>query len=193
MKKIILNRRFLIATLLCLGLLSASVDAFARDERGHDRGYSHGRSGGKREVVVVNHHRYYYDDGRFYRPGWFGFRISIGTPPVGIVISYLPARHKTLVIGNTTYYYCDNVYYKPVPQGYVVVPAPVVASNAQVIVQQPQGVIGETVVINVPNINGSYTPVVLTKSGNGYIGPQGEFYPGNPTVEQLRALYGKQG
>lgn len=192
MKSIILNRRFLLALLLCLGLLSASVDAFARDERGHDRNYGRGNKHGH-EMVVVNHHRYYYDDGRFYRPGWFGFRFSIGVPPVGIVISYLPDRHRTLIVGGTTYYYCDNVYYKPVPQGYVVVPAPVVASNTQVIVQQPQGATGETVVINVPNINGSYTPVILTKSGNGYIGPQGEFYPGNPTVEQLRVLYGKQG
>jgi len=50
---------------------------------------------------------------------------------------------------------------------------------------------GEQITINVPNSNGSYTPVTLVKYGNGYIGPQGEYYPGNPTVEQLKALYGK--
>ena len=51
--------------------------------------------------------------------------------------------------------------------------------------------IERTVVINVPNHNGSYTPIALRKSGSGYIGPQGEYYHGNPTVTQLRALYGR--
>ena len=46
-------------------------------------------------------------------------------------------------------------------------------------------------VINIPNNNGSYTAITLIKRGNGYVGPQGEFYPGKPTVEQLRALYGR--
>jgi len=50
---------------------------------------------------------------------------------------------------------------------------------------------GDQITINVPNSNGSYTPVTLVKYGSGYIGPQGEYYPGNPTVEQLKALYGK--
>jgi hypothetical protein len=49
---------------------------------------------------------------------------------------------------------------------------------------------GETVTINIPNSNGSYTSVTLVKNNNGYTGPQGEYYPGRPTVEQLKALYG---
>ncbi|NQU95072.1 MAG: hypothetical protein HQ549_02400 [Candidatus Omnitrophica bacterium] len=48
-----------------------------------------------------------------------------------------------------------------------------------------------TIVVNVPNCNGSYTPIALRKYGTGYIGPQGEYYHGNPTVAQLRALYGR--
>ena len=28
-------------------------------------------------------------------------------------------------------------------------------------------------------------------SGDGFVGPQGEYYPGHPTVEQLKILYGK--
>lgn len=51
--------------------------------------------------------------------------------------------------------------------------------------------IERTIVINVPNHNGSYTPIALRKSGRGYIGPQGEYYHGNPTVAQLAALYGR--
>jgi len=48
----------------------------------------------------------------------------------------------------------------------------------------------ETVVVQVPNENGSQTPVELTKEHGGYVGPQGEHYAGLPTVEQLRPYYG---
>ena len=50
----------------------------------------------------------------------------------------------------------------------------------------------ETVVINVPNANGSYTPVTLRRQGGTYIGPRGELYMSMPTVDQLRAVYGLQ-
>jgi hypothetical protein len=55
----------------------------------------------------------------------------------------------------------------------------------------PQTVAAETLKISIPNSNGSFTVVKLTKSGSGYIGPQGEYYPGHPSVDQLRVLYGK--
>jgi hypothetical protein len=58
-------------------------------------------------------------------------------------------------------------------------------------VGQPQVLSGEALTVNVPNTNGSYTPVTLIKQKDGYIGPQGEYYPGHPTVTQLRVLYGK--
>jgi len=50
---------------------------------------------------------------------------------------------------------------------------------------------GDTVTVNVPNSNGSYTAVVLKRSGNGYLGPQGEYYEQVPTTAQLQAMYGK--
>ena len=66
-------------------------------------------------------------------------------------------------------------------------PAPVAGP---VVATPTRGIIGDAVTINIPNSNGSYTSVVLVRQDGGYIGPQGEFYPGRPTVEQLRALYG---
>jgi len=54
---------------------------------------------------------------------------------------------------------------------------------------QAQPSIGDTATIYVPNSAGRFTPVKLVKRGNGYTGPQGEFYPHSPTIAQLKALY----
>jgi len=42
----------------------------------------------------------------------------------------------------------------------------------------------------ITNDNGSQTPITLTPSGNGFIGPSNEYYSTMPTEEQLKALYG---
>lgn len=47
-----------------------------------------------------------------------------------------------------------------------------------------------TTIINVKNSNGSYTPVVIRKLGNQYVGPRGEYYGAMPTEEQLKGPYG---
>jgi len=65
-----------------------------------------------------------------------------------------------------------------------------------VVVAQPTAVVpsttysGDSVTVNVPNDNGGYTSVVLKRSGNGYVGPQGEYYEQVPTTSQLKAMYG---
>lgn len=166
-----------------LGLLMVlpSTNAFARDrDRGGDRG-------GSREMITVGQQRYSYHDGRFYKPGLFWFKIALGIPPLGVVVHFLPSGHRTVVIGGLTYYYSNNIYYRACPTGYVVVPKPVVNQ----IVVATQNLSGDRVLINVPNFNGSYTTIALVKQRDGYLGPQGEFYLGNPTIEQLKSLYGK--
>ncbi len=45
--------------------------------------------------------------------------------------------------------------------------------------------------INIPNNHGGYTAIVIKRSGNGFTGPQGEFYPEFPKVAQLKIIYGK--
>ena len=61
-----------------------------------------------------------------------------------------------------------------------------------VIVEAPQTIAPQSIVINVPNKNGSFTPVTLQIAHNGtYIGPEGEVYPTRPTMEQLQQMYGK--
>ena len=72
-------------------------------------------------------------------------------------------------------------------------PAPVVVSQqAPVVVSQGPTTTysGDTVTVNVPNNNGGYSAVVLKRSGNGYLGPQGEYYEQVPSTAQLQAMYG---
>jgi len=201
MDKKFLNKLFII-TLLSFIFLVQSNDAFAwrwpwrrqrRPPPHHrrvvnlPRGYL---------TIVIGGLRYHYHHGFFYRKGVSGYVVV--TAPVGAVIATLPIGYKIIMIGRDKYYYHSGVYYRSYPSGYIVVPAPVVSTPVATIVE-PVPITGlsekaseqTTVVINVPNLDGSYTPVVLQKSGDGYVGPQGEYYPGNPTVEQLKVLYAK--
>lgn len=47
-----------------------------------------------------------------------------------------------------------------------------------------------TLTVWITNDNGSKTPVTLTASNGGYVGPSGEFYATLPTEQQLKAVYG---
>jgi hypothetical protein len=47
-----------------------------------------------------------------------------------------------------------------------------------------------SVIVWTTNSNGSKTSVKLRKSGPGYLGPRGEWYPSMPTNNQLRVVYG---
>jgi len=144
----------------------------------------------KHNVIVLRGAKYHYFNGRFYRPGPIGFFMVM--PPIGAIVTVLPAGHRTILFGGISYYSYENVYYTDCPTGYVVVPAPanvtVVPAPVETMAESPPG---QSITINVPNSNGSFTPVKLVKYQDGYIGPQGEYYPGNPTVDQLRVLYGK--
>ena len=148
-------------------------------------------------VVVLRGSRYHYYGGRFYRPGPFGFFMVM--PPIGAVVTILPTGYRTVVYGGVSYYYEDNTYYTDSSDGYVVVPPPANINVVQTQSPQTQASIeptegtppGQSITVNVPNSNGSFSPVKLVKYKDGYLGPQGEYYPGNPTVDQLRALYGK--
>ena len=189
--KQILKNKFWVIAVLCLALGLSCSDAFAR---GHGGGG--GRDGGD---------RHYYRDGRWYKHGWLGFDIAVSALTIGALIDSLPPRYETVVVGGVPYYCYDNSYYRPYPYGgYVVVQPPVVVTPevAPAVVVAPAPVIAaptaqlqaqipETLIVNMPNSKGGYTSVTMKRSGNGFIGPQGEYYPGHPTVEQLKILYGK--
>ena len=156
--------------------------------------FAHGREG------------YYYRGDHWYRAGWFGLGVAVAALTVGMVAEALPPRHTTVIVGNEPYYYYDGTYFRPSPGGYVVVPAPVVSQQvivvppaAPVVVVTPPAMTAlslvttelSAVTVNIPNVKGTYTAVTMRRSGNGFIGPQGEYYPEFPKVEQLKLIYGQ--
>jgi len=166
--------------ILAMAFTLPCSDAFA-EHRGGRRGWGDGG-------------RHYYSGSSWYRHGWFGFDIAVSALTIGALIDSLPPRYSTVVVGSEPYYYYGNYYYRPYPYGgYVVVPPPVLSQPVMVTPQfvQPQLQTRDLLTINIPNTRGAYTPVTLKKAGTGYVGPQGEYYSDNPTVEQLKILYGK--
>jgi len=123
--------------------------------------------------------RYYYDDGIYY--GYAGGDYVVVNPPVGAVVSTIPPDFQPVVINTTTYYTNNGVYYVYTSHGYQVVSPPVPASVST----------QNAVTVNVPSDRGGYVTVVLKRSGGGFVGPEGEFYPVFPRVSQLQAMYGR--
>ena len=106
---------------------------------------------------------YHHRDRGWHHRGSRGY-VIFRSPNVTIV-NTLPRRRA---------YDCGDGYHQSVRGGYPVVSAP------------------QSFVVNVPNRNGSYTQVTLRAGGSGtYVGPQGEVYPTQPTMEQLQAMYGQ--
>jgi hypothetical protein len=140
---------------------------------------------------------HYYHSGGWHSRGWFGFDYAVGVPPVGAVVPYLPFGCRRIIIGGLPYYFYDDIYFSPCPVGYIVVPAPDADDSASVVVPESNSAPasnseeGSTITINIPNSKGGFKPIKLTKKDGGYVGPQGEFYPGHPSVAQLKALYGE--
>ncbi len=107
----------------------------------------------------------------------------LGGLALGSIVASRPDGFKTVYINGNEYYLHNGTYYQRCPSGYVVVNPPQEPKTEAPLANPP-------VVINVPNANGSYTPVRLTPSGTGYLGPKGEFYQNLPTVSQLAPVYG---
>jgi len=203
--------RFMAVVVIMAGLALALPcrDAIAQPHGGGGRGgggRDSGPGGGGRGWNGGDRH--YYRDGSWYRHGWLGFDIAVSALAIGALIDSLPPRCSTVVVAGTPYYYYSNYYYQPYPYGgYIVVPPPALAQpvmvmpqSARVVADAPAPVTAitqsqfqtqETSTINIPNTRGGYTAVTLKKAGTGYVGPQGEYYSDNPTVEQMKVLYGK--
>ena len=143
-------------------------------------------------TLWVGGNRYFYADGLYY--SYVGGDYIIVNPPIGAYVNVIPPDFHAVRINGRIYYTDNGVYYVLTQHhGYKVVIGPsVYAQHSPVIIAQPVTVNAQdSFPINIPNNNGSYNTVIIKKTGNGFIGPQGEFYAQFPSVSQLRMMYGR--
>jgi hypothetical protein len=153
------------------------------DGHGHDRGHSY---------IGVNFS--FWPDTYYYNTPYY--------PPDDVLVA--PNVYQPVVVNGETYYMNNGAYYAYTSYGYQAIAPPVTVVQPPVVIDnqaQPAGPVITTVgstantsdsfTINIPNNKGGYTAVTLKRSGNGYIGPQGEFYQEFPKVSQLEVMYGK--
>ena len=129
-------------------------------------------------------------------------------PPIGAVIPALPAGYSVVYMNGAPYYYYSNTYYTVAPSGGYVVVSPTVETTTTIVTTPATTTTttvpattatavpaatteSDTFDVQIPNGNGSFTLVRLTKTKDGFLGPQGEFYQDHPTIEQLKARYVK--
>ena len=62
-------------------------------------------------TVYVGSNSYIYSDGVYLQPS--GSTYIVVSPPVGVVVTYLPDGCTTSQINNTLYYICSDIYYQP--------------------------------------------------------------------------------
>ncbi len=154
---------------------------------------------------------YFYWEGMYYRR--MSNRYVIVPAPVGTVVTTIPSGCRPVVIDGVPYYNINDVTYMQTSYGYQVVPEPkiIVIKDSEIKAAAKESVQnelnaqraasvsaastannnGESFTVNIPNSSGGYTPVVLRRSGTGFVGPQGEFYTEFPQIEQLKVMYAK--
>ena len=151
---------------------------------------------------------YFYWEGMFYQMR--ADRYVVVPAPVGAVVTAVPPGCQPVIVDGTTYYTINGVTYMYTPNGYQVVPPPMSivrrepVSPTVLISQQAPNISAkppapppattkteDVYTVNIPNVRGTYTPVTLRRSGNGFVGPQGEYYTEFPRIEQLKVMYGK--
>ena len=200
---ILKNKIVLILVVVVMVFSVISQDAYARGGGGRGGGGRGGRGG------YGWGDRGWYGD-RWYNDGWWWFGAGMTALALGSIVPYLPPYYSTVCYGGVPYYYYNGAYFSPCSYGYTVVQAPAAApvviqqpyavaqpvvsapiESANVVQTAPQGTQGEPFTVNVPNYKGGWTSVTLTRSGTGFIGPQGEYYQEFPKIKQLKEMYGK--
>ncbi len=157
--------------------------------------------------LILGGLEFYYFEGLFYRT--VADHYVVVPAPVGAVVTTIPPGCQPVIVEGTPYYLINGNTYVYTGVGYQVVPPPralviqpppaevivPVRTNVQVPVA-PAAPIAPVAAdsmytVNIPNSKGTYTAVTLTRSGNGFTGPQGEFYTEFPRIDQLKVMYGK--
>jgi hypothetical protein len=195
-----LNMFKIVTVVVFAGLLFLynPAEAWARSDRdGSRHDYPHSRSYpyGKLTLGVPLNSisigfgggKYYYGAGLFYRP--YQHKYIVVPPPAGVVVYSIPPQYNQVIIDGVIYYTYNGVYYTRVPQGFQVVQPPSVVVEAATVSTSFSLNEEEVFTVNIPLPTGGYKPVVIKRDGEGFQGPQGEFYPEFPKVEQLKVMY----
>jgi len=162
-------------------------------------------------TLIIAGATYYYYEGIYYQRMRDGYVVV--TAPVGAVVTTIPLGCQPVIIDGVPYYTINGVTYRYTPCGYQVVPTPsvppptvvivnnsvpgqktttvVTANNAANVQEASVTNASNSFIVNIPNSKGGYNAVTLTRSGNGFIGPQSEYYTEFPTIEQLKVMYAK--
>ena len=157
-------------------------------------------------TVIIAGIEYYFWEGMFYRP--IAGQYVVVPAPIGAVVTGIPPGGQVIVVDGVPYYNVNGVTYMNTPVGYQVVPPPttVIVRDTASTPYTPPAVptaeapvasapattnAAESFTINIPSAKGGYAPVVMRRSGTGFIGPQGEYYTEFPRIEQLKLMYAK--
>ena len=154
---------------------------------------------------------YFFWEGMYYRH--MNDRYVVVQAPIGAVVTTIPPEAQMVVVDGVPYYTVNGVTYVSTTYGYQVVPPPkVIVIRTEPAVQQtvvttpapvlspvtpvqapppPTVALDDTFTVNIPNAKGTYTAVIIKRSGNGFVGPQGEYYSEFPKVDQLKLMYSK--
>lgn len=203
------RNRICVIALLNLAILIQSAQARASDENRSQAPYAPYGAYAATPVtyvpVLASGREYYYNNGSFYRR--LGDIYLAAPAPVGAVVRTIPAEYKPIVIDGASYYIIHGNVYMQTLNGYQVMPQKpfmiekyaseqkdAIGAPMQATYSGPKTTEGnseESYVVNIPNSNGSYVPVIIKKSRDGYTGPHGEYYQKFPKVEELKSIYAK--
>lgn len=195
-----MSTAFKIFSIIMLSLVvmypNSSYADWDGDHHGHDRDRDHSHRSSFNLRFSLWPNSFYYHRPYYYHPNYY--RTSYYVQPDYVVVPAV--TYQPVVINGITYYLNNGTYYQYTPQGYQVVPTPIVYQPASVLDDEDNSIDTATPVtattdgyltVNIPNGHGGYTPVELKRTPKGFVGPQGEFYAQFPTVAQLKLMYGK--
>ena len=140
--------------------------------------------------ISVGGERYHYHDGVFYHKERHHYRAI--PAPVGARITHLPHGFRSFYVDGVPYYTYNDVYYQHTPKGYEVINKPYSkrAKRAKVANKHGNSELEDSITLSIRNREGGYFSITVKPSGDGYIGPQGEYYDEFPKMEHLKMIYG---
>ena len=140
--------------------------------------------------ISVGGKRYHYHDGVFYHKDHHNY---IAVPaPIGAHITHLPHGSHMYYIDGVPYYTYNDVYYEHTRKGYEVIHKPYSkrAKGAKVANKHRNNELEDSITLSIRNGEGGYISITVKPSGDGYVGPQGEYYDEFPKIDHLRMIYG---